>query len=60
MPLKAGGGLQPVGVLNEMRRYAYPMSQWAWGKTRRDGARLQREADRLVREGPDFALPKRS
>jgi hypothetical protein len=47
LPLEAGGGLEPVGVLNEMRRYAYPMSQWAWGRTRRDGARLQREAERL-------------
>jgi hypothetical protein len=48
LPLKAGGGLEPVGVLNEMRRYAYPMSQWTWGRTRRDGARLQREAERVV------------
>jgi hypothetical protein len=48
MPLEAGGGLEPVGVLNEMRRYAYPMSQRAWGRTRRDGARLQREAERSV------------
>lgn len=47
LPLTAGGGLEPVGVLNEMRRYAYPMSQWAWGRTRRDGARLQRGAERL-------------
>jgi hypothetical protein len=47
LPLKAGGGLEPLGVLNEMRRYAYPMSQWTWGRTRRDGARLQREAERL-------------
>jgi hypothetical protein len=45
-PLAAGGGLEPVGLLNEMRRYAYPMSQWTWGRARRDGARLQREADR--------------
>jgi len=54
LPLKAGGGLEPVGVLNEMRRYAYPMSQWAWGRTRRDGARLQREAERL---GPPSSRP---
>lgn len=33
-PLAAGGGLEPAGVLNEMRRYAYPMSQWAWRRTR--------------------------
>lgn len=50
-PLKAGGGLEPVGVLNEMRRYAYPMSQWTWGRTLRDGARLQREAERLGPRG---------
>jgi len=47
LPLTAGGGLETVGVLNEMRRYAYPMSQWTWRRTRRDGARLQREAERL-------------
>jgi hypothetical protein len=47
-PLRAGGGLEPVGLLNEMRRYAYPMSQWAWRQTVRDGARLQREAERLL------------
>jgi hypothetical protein len=47
LPLQAGGGLAPAGVLNEMRRYAYPMSQWAWRRTRRDGARLQREAERF-------------
>ena len=57
MPLKAGGGLEPVGVLNEMRRYAYPMSQRAWGWTRRDGARLQREAERLSEQA--VQLPSR-
>jgi hypothetical protein len=46
-PLNAGGGLEPVGLLNKMRRYAYPMSQWAWGRTRRDGPRTQREAERF-------------
>jgi hypothetical protein len=35
-PLTAGGGLEPVGVLNEMRRYAYPMSQWAWRRAVRN------------------------
>jgi hypothetical protein len=50
-PLAAGGGLEPAGVLNAMRRYAYPMSQWAWGRAKADGARLQREADRLVERG---------
>ena len=33
-----GGGLEPVGVLNRMRDFAYPMSQWAWERTRRDSA----------------------
>jgi hypothetical protein len=47
LPLNAGGGLEPLGLLNEMRRYAYPMSQWAWGQTRRDGAQTQREAERF-------------
>jgi hypothetical protein len=46
-PLNAGGGLEPVGLLNSMRRYAYPMSQWAWARTRRDGTRTQREAERF-------------
>jgi hypothetical protein len=69
LPLTAGGGLEPAGVLNEMRRYAYPMSQWTWARTRRDGARLQREAERLrplssgpasaSEEGPGFALSER-
>jgi hypothetical protein len=46
-PLDAGGGLEPLGLLNQMRRYAYPMSQWAWGRTRRHGTRSQREAERF-------------
>jgi hypothetical protein len=55
-PLNVGGGLEPLGVLNEMRRYAYPMSQWAWGRTRRDGARTQREAERFSdARGPSFS-----
>jgi hypothetical protein len=54
LPLTAGGGLEPVGVRNEMRRYAYPMSQWTWARTRHDGARLQREAERL---GPPSSRP---
>jgi hypothetical protein len=29
-PWKGGGGLEPVGVLNAMRRYAYPMADRAW------------------------------
>jgi hypothetical protein len=34
-PWKGGGGLEPVGVLNRMRRYAYPMSDRAWRATQR-------------------------
>ncbi len=30
-PFNSGGGLEPVGLLNRMRRQAYPMSQAAWG-----------------------------
>ena len=29
-PFNTGGGLEPVGVLNRLRRKAYPMSQRAW------------------------------
>jgi hypothetical protein len=55
-PLNVGGGLEPLGVLNEMRRYAYPMSQGAWRRTRRDGTRTQREADRFSdARGPSFS-----
>jgi hypothetical protein len=56
LPLNAGGGLEPLGLLNEMRRYAYPMSQWAWGQARRDGAQTQREAERFSdARGPSFS-----
>jgi hypothetical protein len=34
-PWKGGGGLEPVGVLNGMRRFAYPIAHRAWGLTRR-------------------------
>jgi len=46
-PLNAGPGLEPVGVVNGMRRYAYPMSQWSWGRLRR-GA--QEAAERVSRD----------
>ncbi len=36
-PWKGGGGLEPVGVLNAMRRYAYPMSDRAWRRTQAGG-----------------------
>jgi hypothetical protein len=31
-PFNCGSGLEPVGVLNRLRDYAYPMSQAAWGR----------------------------
>jgi hypothetical protein len=34
-PWHCGGGLVPSGFLNALRRYAYPMSQWAWLRSRR-------------------------
>jgi len=34
-PWNTGGGLEPVGVLNRLRDYAYPLSQRAWGRTGR-------------------------
>jgi hypothetical protein len=33
-PWNCGGGLTPSGFLNALRRYAYPMSQNAWRRTR--------------------------
>jgi len=47
-PFHCGGGLEPVGVLNRLRDYAYPLSQAAWAR-RGDGARAQRLADAQVR-----------
>jgi hypothetical protein len=35
-PFNCGGGLEPVGWLNRLRDYAYPLSQRAWA--RRQGA----------------------
>jgi hypothetical protein len=33
-PWNTGGGLEPAGLLNRLRDYAYPLSQAAWRKTR--------------------------
>jgi hypothetical protein len=42
--MNCGGGLEPVGVLNRLRDFAYPLSQAAWA--RRDGHGTdQRQAD---------------
>lgn len=46
-PRNYGGGLEPAGVLNRLRDYAYPMSQAAWG-ARGDRAERQHEADERV------------
>lgn len=43
-PFNSGGGLEPVGFLNRLRDYAYPLSQAAWGR-RGDRATAQRRAD---------------
>jgi hypothetical protein len=50
-PFHCGGGLAPVGVLNRLRDYAYPLSQAAWAR-RGDGARAQRVADAQLRAQP--------
>jgi hypothetical protein len=47
-PWNTGGGLQPAGVLNQMRRYAYPMSQATWRRALRGGRALQGAADQTV------------
>jgi hypothetical protein len=52
-PSNCGGGLRPVGTLNRLRDYAYPLSQGAWSR-RRGGAIAQGRADaqlELVRGG---------
>jgi hypothetical protein len=46
-PFNCGGGLQPVGVLNRLRDYAYPLSQAAWAR-RHGGARAQQQADETL------------
>lgn len=47
-PFNSGGGLVPVGALNRLRDYAYPLSQRAWGSTG-ERAHAQRQADAEVR-----------
>ena len=53
-PFNCGGGLQPVGFLNRLRNYAYPLSQAAWAR-RKNRAATQVEADatlqRIARHG---------
>jgi hypothetical protein len=43
-PFNCGGGLEPAGLLNRLRDYAYPLSQAAWGR-RGDRAAGQLEAE---------------
>lgn len=45
-PWNTGGGLELAGALNRLRAYAYPMSQAAWGRTRKAGRGAQRAAER--------------
>jgi hypothetical protein len=46
-PWNCGGGLEPVGFLNRLRDYAYPLSQRAWRTTR--GAAHQEAAQQYGR-----------
>jgi hypothetical protein len=46
-PFNCGGGLEPAGVLNRLRDYAYPLSQRAWA-LRGGNASRQRLAERAV------------
>jgi hypothetical protein len=45
-PWNTGGGLHPIGVLNRLRDYAYPLSQRAWGRA--GGAREQTVAETVA------------
>ncbi|HEX2124926.1 MAG TPA: hypothetical protein VHF45_00025 [Thermoleophilaceae bacterium] len=57
-PWNTGGGMRPAGWLNGARDRAYKLSQAAWRRTRRDGARAQDAADRqLERLGPTTTVP---
>ena len=47
-PFNYGGGLEPVGLLNRLRDYAYPLSQAAWAR-RGDRAARQVDADVALR-----------
>jgi len=44
-PWNTGGGMRPVGWLNEARDRAYKLSQRAWGTTRTHGSLMQEAAD---------------
>lgn len=55
-PFNTGGGMEPVGTLNRLRAYAYPMSQRAWGRTDTQG-RAQLRADAELRTLTRAKLP---
>lgn len=42
-PWNTGGGLQPAGILNRLRDYAYPLSQRAWALTGKAGEQAAAE-----------------
>ena len=44
-PFNTGGGLEPTGLLNALRRRAYPMSQRTWGRVQPGAAARQRQAE---------------
>jgi len=48
-PWNTGGGLELIGFLNRMRDIAYPLSQRAWGRTRRRSQQAAAEA--LIEHG---------
>lgn len=55
-PFNCGGGLEPVGLLNRLRDYAYPLSQAAWAR-RDDRATKQVDADATQRRIADQRRP---
>lgn len=50
-PWHTGGGIEPTGLINRLRDYAYPLSQRAWALT--GGADDQLAAERVMPRKPD-------
>ncbi len=50
-PFNTGGGIEPAGRLNALRRRAYPMSQATWGRVRPGAGERQRQADTVTQRG---------
>ena len=46
-PFNCGGGLEPHGLVNRLRDYAYPLSQRAWARSG-DRKQAQQRADELM------------